>query len=85
MKNKVFIGNLSFATTEEALELEAKKFGSVRHLKIVKDKETGKSKGYAFVTFDTDEAAAKCIAEMDKQSFEGRSVAVKEAIEKHKK
>jgi RNA recognition motif-containing protein len=85
MKNKVFIGNLSYQTTEESLELKAKEFGSVRHVKIVKDAQSGKSKGYAFVTFDTDEAAAACIQKLDKQDFDGRVVAVKEAIEKHNK
>lgn len=82
MKNKVFVGNLSYATTEEILELEMKRFGSVRHVKIVKDQLSGKSKGFAFVTFDTDEAAALAIAGLDKQILDGRQVAVKEAIEK---
>lgn len=85
MKNKVFIGNLNYQTTEEGLELKAKEFGSVRHVKIVKDPQSGKSKGFAFVTFDTDEAAANCIAKLDKQNVDGRPVAVKEAIEKHNK
>lgn len=82
MKNKVFVGNLSFSTTEESLEMKMKEFGAVRHTKIVKDQTTQKSKGYAFVTFDTEDAAAKAIAGLDKQDFDGRQIAVKEAIEK---
>ena len=82
MKNKVFVGNLSYSTTEESLEIKMKEFGAVRHTKIVKDQETKQSKGFAFVTFDTEDAAAKAIAELDKQTFEGRQIAVKEAIEK---
>ncbi len=84
MKNKVFVGNLNYATTEDQLEQKMKEFGAVRNTKIVKDQDTGKSKGYAFVTFDTDAAALASIAGLDKQSFDGRQVAVKEAIEKHK-
>lgn len=84
MKNKVFVGNLNYATTEDQLEQKMKEFGAVRNTKIVKDQVTGKSKGYAFVTFDTDAAASASIAGLDKQNFDGRAVAVKEAIEKHK-
>ena len=76
MKNKLFIGGLAWATTEASLRTACASYGEIEECKVITDRDTGRSKGFAFVTFTTDEAAAKCKAEMDGQILDGRTVKV---------
>jgi RNA recognition motif-containing protein len=76
MKNKLFMGGLSWGTTEATLRAAAEAYGQVEDVKVITDRDTGRSKGFGFVTFSTDEAAAKCKAEMDGQMLDGRAVKV---------
>lgn len=82
MKNKVFIGGLSYQTTEESLIQELQKYGEVSSIRIVTDKETGRSKGFGFATFKTEEQASKVIECLNNQMFEGRRIGVKPNIDK---
>jgi len=82
MGNKIFIGGLNYATTEQALLSELKKYGEVLSIRIVTDKETGKSKGFGFATLKSIEQVGLVINGMNNTIFEGRRVGVKEAIEK---
>ena len=76
---KLYIGNLSFDVTEETLKEAFSEFGSIEEATIIKDKFSGKSKGFAFITFSDDEAAKKAIAAMNEKELEGRNLKVSEA------
>jgi hypothetical protein len=76
---RLYVGNLAFHTTEDTLLASFSKFGEVSDVKLVIDRETGRSRGFAFVTMGTPESAAKAIAEMDGQQLDGRPLRVNEA------
>jgi RNA recognition motif-containing protein len=76
---RLYVGNLAFHTTEDSLVAAFSKFGEVSDVKLVIDRETGRSRGFAFVTMATPEASAKAIAEMDGQNLDGRPLRVNEA------
>ena len=79
MGRKLYVGNLSYNTTDESLHQFFAQFGSVESAKVIMDRETGRSKGFAFVEMATDEEAQEAISKSDGQSFEGRNVKVSEA------
>ncbi|MDP3276743.1 MAG: RNA-binding protein, partial [Deltaproteobacteria bacterium] len=76
---RLYVGNLAFHTTEDSLLSVFARFGDVAEVKLVLDRETGRSRGFAFVTMATPEGATKAIAEMDGQSLDGRALRVNEA------
>lgn len=81
--NKIFVGNLSYSAKPEDLEQAFASFGTIHDVKIVIDRATGKSRGFGFVTFDT-ESEAKAALQMDQQNILDRKVRVNEAREKDK-
>lgn len=84
MGNKVFVGGLSWNIDDESLAEEFSRYGSVRHAKVVTDRETGKSRGFGFVTFDDAQAAQDAIVAMDGREIDGRQVRVNEAKERER-
>jgi len=78
MKN-LFVGNLSFQTTEGDLNALFKPFGQVGRVHIGMDRETGRSRGFAFVEMLNDEEAAKAITALDGKEVGGRNLKVNEA------
>ena len=78
MKN-LFVGNMSFQTTESDLTALFKGFGQVTRIHLAKDRETGRARGFAFVEMPNDEEAAKAIAGLDGKEFGGRTLKVNEA------
>jgi cold-inducible RNA-binding protein len=78
MKN-LFVGNMSFQTTESDLTELFKAFGQVTRVHVAKDRETGRARGFAFVEMPNDEEAAKAIAGLDGKEFGGRTLKVNEA------
>jgi RNA recognition motif-containing protein len=78
MKN-LFVGNMSFQTTESDLTALFKGFGQVTRIHLAKDRETGRARGFAFVEMPNDEEAAKAIAGLNGKEFGGRSLKVNEA------
>jgi len=78
MKN-LFVGNLSFQTTERELTALFERFGQVTRVRIATDRATGRARGFAFVTMPNDNEAAKAISGMDGKEFGGRSLKVSEA------
>ena len=76
MKNKLFMGGLAWGTTDSVLREACERYGQIEDVKVIMDRDTGRSKGFGFVTFSSDEAAAKCNAEMDGQVIDGRAVKV---------
>jgi RNA recognition motif-containing protein len=80
--NKVFVGGLNYATTEDELKKEFERFGSIINVRVVRNHETGQSRGFAFITFANDIAATEAVAAMDQQQFGGRVIGVKIAYKR---
>jgi RNA recognition motif-containing protein len=78
MKN-LFVGNMSFQTTESDLTELFKPFGQVGRVHLPTDRETGRARGFAFVEMPNDEEAAKAIAGLDGKEVNGRNLKVNEA------
>jgi RNA recognition motif-containing protein len=78
MKN-LFVGNLAFNTTEDALRGLFSPFGEVQQVKIMTDRDTGRSRGFAFVEMAQDEDAAKAVGALNGKEFEGRALTINEA------
>jgi cold-inducible RNA-binding protein len=78
MKN-IFVGNLSFQTTEDALRTVFERYGEVQKVKLVTDRETGRARGFAFVEMTNEEAADRAIAELNGKAQDGRNLTVNEA------
>jgi cold-inducible RNA-binding protein len=79
MGTKLYVGNLSFNTTENELQELFSQAGTVQEVTLMQDKFTGKSRGFAFVTMGTDEEAQKAINDFNGKSVEGRPLTVNEA------
>jgi len=75
----LFVGNMSFQTTEGDLNALFKPFGQVTRVHLAVDRETGRARGFAFVEMPNDEEAVKAIAALDGKSVAGRSLKVNEA------
>ena len=79
MGKKLYVGNLSFSTSEQSLQDKIAEFGEVESAKIITDRDTGRSKGFGFVEMATDEAAESAISALNGTEFEGRTLTVNEA------
>jgi cold-inducible RNA-binding protein len=79
MAKKLFVGGLSWGTTEDALRNAFAAVGTVESAVVVTDKFSGRSKGFGFVEMATDEEAAKAVAEFNGKELDGRVVTVSEA------
>jgi RNA recognition motif-containing protein len=76
MSNKLFVGNLSFNTSEAALHQAFSAYGAVLEAKIMNDRETGRSRGFAFVTMNTPEEAQKAVDGLAGTQLDGRALTV---------
>lgn len=74
--SKLYVGNLPFTTTDSDLNTMFAKYGNVTSVSIISDKYTNRSRGFAFVEMDSDEAAQKAIAELNNTEIEGRKIVV---------
>jgi cold-inducible RNA-binding protein len=79
--NKIYVGNLSFNTTEKDLETEFSKYGELEDVKLISDMDTGRSKGFAFLTYKTAEAMEASF-EKNGQDMDGRALRVNKAEER---
>ena len=79
MAVKLYVGNISFNMTEQDLENEFGNFGQVNSASIVTDRETGRSRGFAFVEMDASEAAQAAIQSLNGKDIDGRPLTVNEA------
>ena len=82
MAKKLYVGNLSYNTSEDGLRNLFTSFGSVASVKIIFDRETGNSKGFGFVEMSTDEEANAAIAGTNGSELDGRQIRVNEAMDK---
>jgi cold-inducible RNA-binding protein len=76
---KMYVGNMSYDVSEENLRVLFEPFGAIESVKLVLDKFTGKSKGFAFIEMLNDEEAKKAIEGLDGKELKGRSIKVNEA------
>lgn len=79
-QSKLYVGNLSYSTTENELTDFFAQYGSIKELKLIFDRETGRSRGFAFVSFDTEEETEKALAS-DGVDLGGRKLKVNRAKE----
>src|SRR3954463_13063401 len=79
MNSKLYVGNMSFNTTEAVLRDTFGQFGSVTDVYIANDRETGRPRGFAFVTFSTDTEAKLAIEKLNGVDLDGRQLTVNEA------
>jgi cold-inducible RNA-binding protein len=82
MDNRLFVGNLSFQTNADQVREVFAEFGGVEDVHLVTDRETGRSRGFAFVTMATSDEANKAIQEMNGQQLDGRPLRVNLAEER---
>lgn len=82
MSKKIYVGNLSYSTTEETLRNQFSQFGEVETVTIIMDKITNRSKGFGFVGMTDDEAARDAISTLNQKDIDGRKVRVNEAEER---
>ncbi len=76
---KLFVGSISFDSTEESLKQKFEEIGPVVSAKIIFDRFSGRSKGFGFVEMENDEDAAKAIQELNGSMLDGREIVVNEA------
>ncbi|KAI3969856.1 hypothetical protein MKX01_038324 [Papaver californicum] len=76
---RCFVGGLAWATDDQALEKAFSTFGEIVESKIINDRETGRSRGFGFVTFANEQAMREAIEGMNGQTLDGRSITVNEA------
>jgi RNA recognition motif-containing protein len=85
MNTRLYVGNLSFNTTADGVRTAFAQFGNVSDVHLVTDRETGRSRGFAFVTMGTTEEAAKAIEGMDGKTLDGRPLRVNEAEQRQQR
>lgn len=76
----MYVGNLNYRVKEGDLEQVMSAYGLVTSVKIIKDRETGKSKGFAFVEMESDAEADQAMKELNGSEFMGRQMVIKEAL-----
>ncbi|HEY0049303.1 MAG TPA: RNA-binding protein, partial [Pyrinomonadaceae bacterium] len=79
MSTKIYVGNLSFNTSTQDLEDMFGEFGTVQSTNIIEDRETGRSRGFAFVEMSSNEEAQAAITALNGKDMDGRSLTVNEA------
>ncbi|KAK1395040.1 glycine-rich RNA-binding protein 10 [Heracleum sosnowskyi] len=76
---RCFVGGLAWATNDESLEQAFSQFGDITDSKIINDRETGRSRGFGFVTFKDEKSMRDAIEGMNGQELDGRNITVNEA------
>lgn len=79
MGNKLYVGNLPFSATEHALESSFAECGTVQSVRIITDRDSGRSKGFGFVEMSSSDEAQAAISRFNGADWEGRAMTVNEA------
>ena len=82
MAKKLFVGGLSWTTTDDGLRQAFASYGEITEAKVITDRDTGRSRGFGFVTFAQDDDAKTAISKMDGTNLDGKTIKVNEAQEK---
>ena len=81
MGKKLFVGSLAWATDSSGLQAAFERFGAIEEATVISDRETGRSRGFGFVTFTEEAPAQQAISELNGSDLEGRPIVVNEAKE----
>jgi len=81
----IYVGNIAHSVTEDVLRSLFEQIGAVKSVKIITDKFTGMSRGFAFVQMETTEDAQKAIEELNGHELEGRTIVVNQARERERR
>jgi len=84
MSKKLFVGGLSWNTTDSELQQAFEACGAVAEAKVITDRETGRSRGFGFVTFDDEQNAVRACEELNGSTLDGRTIRVDQANERPK-
>ncbi len=76
---KIYVGNMSYSTTEDSLRTKFEEFGAVEEVTIVTDRDTGRPRGFGFVTMTSSDEANAAISALNETDIDGRTVKVNEA------
>ena len=76
---QIYVGNMNYRTTEEDINSLFSQYGEVASVKLISDRETGRAKGFGFVTMNDDAAAKEAIEALNEKEFEGRTLRINEA------
>ncbi|KAL3835012.1 hypothetical protein ACJIZ3_009748 [Penstemon smallii] len=76
MSTKLFVGGLSYGTDDQSLRDAFCSFGDVVDAKVITDRDTGRSRGFGFVNFSSDDSASSALSAMDGQQLNGRNIRV---------
>ena len=76
MNNKLYVGNLAYDTNESDLQALFAQAGTVQTVNIIRDRETGRARGFGFVEMSTEAEAQKAIDQFNERQFEGRNLTV---------
>jgi RNA recognition motif-containing protein len=76
---QIYVGNMNYRTSEDEINNLFSQYGEVSSVKLISDRETGRAKGFGFVTMDNDAEAKKAIEELNEKEFEGRTLRINEA------
>jgi RNA recognition motif-containing protein len=79
----IYIGNLNYRVQEDNLRDALAEFGDVSSIKVIRDRDTGRSKGYAFAEMPNDEEASAAISRLNESEFDGRQLVLKKALPKN--
>lgn len=79
MNKRLYVGNVSYGTTEETLRDLFSQFGEVASVRMISDKATGRYKGFSFVEMGSEDQAEAAMAALDGQEVDGRQIKVNEA------
>ena len=82
---QIYVGNMNYRTTEEDINKLFSQYGEVASVKLISDRETGRAKGFGFVTMNDDSAAKEAIEALNEKEFEGRSLRINEAKPKEER
>ncbi len=76
---QIYVGNMNYRTTEEDINGLFSQYGEVESVKLITDRETGRAKGFGFVTMNDDAAAKEAIEALNEKEHEGRTLRINEA------
>ncbi|KAF4355282.1 glycine-rich RNA-binding protein 4, mitochondrial [Cannabis sativa] len=82
MSSKLFVGGLSYGTDDQSLRDAFSGFGDVTEARVICDRESGRSRGFGFVSFSSDDSASSALSSMDGQALQGRNIRVTYATER---
>ncbi|MBO84314.1 MAG: RNA-binding protein, partial [Deltaproteobacteria bacterium] len=82
MGNRLFVGGLAWATDDDGLRAAFEQFGVVTDAKVITDRDSGRSRGFGFVTFEEEANAQEAVEAMNETELDGRTIKVNEARER---